>query len=380
MTEIAISSRFAWPNIGGAETLVRTIAGALAARDHTVSVFAHRIDSGGPEWLGYLDRGPVFPVQIDPASGVPTAQLRLSPMDAMAMAPFLALMRLAPTDPIQERAARWFERVHAGISGRCFSRQFGTAEIVHRFGGNRMALATVGAARRLGSPVVITPLAHPGQWDDDPVSALAYQDADLVFATSHADAQTYEGLGVDPAQIKVCPLPSRPAAKGGGSELRSERDIEGPIVLFLGVRRPYKGVRQLLEAAPQLASKIPEATIALVGPGPRVDHDQPNVIDVGFVDEAERDRWLDAADLVCLPSSAESFGLAVSDAWSAGIPVVTSDIPVLRERVMAASGGLAVTAEPGPLADAIISLLEDDALRRSMGNAGQRHWSETSTI
>jgi glycosyltransferase involved in cell wall biosynthesis len=371
---IALVERFAWPRVGGIENVVRSLSAALAPR-HAVEVFAHRIDDGPVTWRGRLDRTPPFASWVD-ADGIRTTQLRMTAADIAALAPFLvAPRRVGSRVAVLDRLSRGAEAWHTRVAGRRFAAQLDAAEIVHRFGGNRMALATVRAARRLDRPAVVTPFAHPGAWDDDPISAQAYRDADLVVATSRADADTYARLGVAANRLAVCPLPTPAPTRGGGEGLRRSGVITGPLILFLGARRSYKGVDALLAAASLLARRQPSAQVAFVGPGPSLGTDAPaNVIDVGEVDDLARDAWLDAADIVCLPSANESWGLAVSEAWSVGAPVVTSDIPVLRERVEEAGGGIAVTPEPAALADALGTLLDDGDLRARMGRAGHEQY------
>ena len=63
-------------------------------------------------------------------------------------------------------------------------------------------------------------------------------------------------------------------------------------------------------------------------------------IDAGFADDDDRAGWLEAADVVCLPSEAEIFPLTLLKAWSVGTPVVTSDLPPLVELLKKAGGGL----------------------------------------
>ena len=41
--------------------------------------------------------------------------------------------------------------------------------------------------------------------------------------------------------------------------------------------------------------------------------------------------WYAAADVLAFPSVKEGFGLAALEAMAAGVPVVTSDLPVFRE-------------------------------------------------
>ena len=257
---LALVSRFAWPSIGGTEALVSELASSIVGAGETVRVFAHRIDDETViEWRGPLDRAAGFAPQVDPANGVATQQLRLDRHEAF-------LLRVAAI-PGEKR--RPFEALHARVSSRRFAQQFSGAEVVHRFGGNRMALATVRGARRLGASAVVTPQAHPGQWDADELSARAYREADLVIGTTKSDAEVYERLGVRSDRIGICPLPTRPIIRGGGRTLRANLKMEGPIVLFLGGRRPYKGVQELLQAAAILASPRPRSAVCLCRSGSR---------------------------------------------------------------------------------------------------------------
>jgi glycosyltransferase involved in cell wall biosynthesis len=363
IVDVALVSRFAWPSIGGVETLLNTLGASLIADGVRVRLFAHRIDDRGTDWLGLTDRGEAFAPQHNPATGMTTTQLRMGRIQSN-------LLRASYRLGGPER----FEQLHARRAARVFASQLAGATIVHRFSGGRMAVATMLAARRMGTPAVVTPVAHPGQWDDDPISARAYREADLVIATTASDAEVYRRLGVPDDRIRVCPLPTPPPGPGDGQALRRQQRIEGPLVLFIGVRRTYKGVGELVKAAERLT--IPEARVAFVGPGPPLPHVPPNVLDVGAVSDVERSAWLGAADVVCLPSAQESFGLAVSEAWSVQTPVVTSDIPVLRERTARSGGGIATSTEPAALADALETLLGDEALRRRMGAAGHAWWKE----
>jgi glycosyltransferase involved in cell wall biosynthesis len=242
--------------------------------------------------------------------------------------------------------------------------------------GGNFAAAGVRASRRLNVPLVVTPQAHPGQWDDDEPSGVAYRAADLVIASGDADAGTYLGLGVSPEKLAVVSPCTAPLPAGRGEPLRRALGIDGPLVLFLGVRREYKGHDVLLQAAPAVSREVPGTVFAFVGPGrPLADPpDGVQVLDVGPVDEDDKAAWLEGANVVALPSAYESFGLVVAEAWSLGTPVVTSRAPALAELVEAGGGGLAVPREAGPLAAALVELLRDPASARALGSAGRAHW------
>jgi glycosyltransferase involved in cell wall biosynthesis len=377
---VSIVTRFAWPSTGGAQEVVRTLANGLS-KNVGVEVFAQHIDDGQINFRGRLDRGSSWKPFKDPISGVKTSKVQIGKGDYCRLAPVLfSPHRLASRSSLYARYDRWLSRRVEQVIGASLSSQLKGASVIHRFGGNHMAAATVTAARNLDCPLVITPFAHPGDWDDDSISASAYRRADLVIATSRTDASLYEALGVHAESVRICPPPTDYPTRGGGRALREKYQLEGPVVCFFGVRRPSKGVHELVVAWREVHRAFPDACLAFVGPGDPLPADRdPRILDIGVVSAAERDAWLDATDLVCLPSSSESFGLVISEAWSVSAPVVTSDLAVLAERINESGGGIATPKTPGCLADAIKSLLDDGALRKAMGEAGHRHWLATST-
>jgi glycosyltransferase involved in cell wall biosynthesis len=130
----------------------------------------------------------------------------------------------------------------------------------------------------------------------------------------------------------------------------------------------------LLEAVPSVWERHPEAHFAFVGPGEPLSRRDARLLDVGRVSDVDRARWLARADLLCLPSSSESFGMVVGEAWSHGTPVVVSDIAVLKELVEDSGGGVAVRRAPDAIAGAICSLLDDATRMVALGRAGYDYW------
>ena len=90
-----------------------------------------------------------------------------------------------------------------------------------------------------------------------------------------------------------------------------------------------------------------------------------------FADEQKRD-LLAAADIVAQPSRVESLGLVLLEAWANAKPVIAADIAVSRELITSCEGGVLVPfGDATALAQQIVRLLDDDQLRRSMGQRGQ---------
>jgi glycosyltransferase involved in cell wall biosynthesis len=137
-----------------------------------------------------------------------------------------------------------------------------------------------------------------------------------------------------------------------------------------------KGIHVLLEAAVHIRAAVPDVRFVLIGRGPMEDtlrHQAHRLgldgaVDfLGFVSDADRDAWLQAADVCVFPSLYEPFGIVALEAMAAGIAVVVSDTGGLREIVTHEVTGL--TAYPGhamSLADQTVRLLQDRDLAENL--------------
>lgn len=359
---------------------MRDLARELSRR-HSVRVLALRVDDGLHTRLsdGLAAPAPFVRFADGPVDVQP---LRITSSRRALLAPLV----LDVTPGIRRYAYGRMRLGSAGLFARVISplieRHAREADIVQIWGGDLLAAAAVRAARRVGSPVVVFPSAHAGQWGDDPASAATYRAADRVLAQLDSDARVYRSLGVPAERIAVCGACTPEMQADTGRSVRERHGVEGPLVVFLGVRRPHKGWDLLLDAARVLAKSHPEITFAFVGPGPPLlaDASTAHVLDVGAVDDDGRRAWLNAADVVCLPSRGESFGVAVIEAWSAGKPALVSDTPALAELVRRSGGGAIVSLDAGELAGALVELTSDTGRLRRLGAAGKAYWSTHYTV
>ncbi len=167
------------------------------------------------------------------------------------------------------------------------------------------------------------------------------------------------------------------ADEGGARALR-RRLGGGPLLLFVGVLRYYKGLRYLLEAIPRLDARL-NARLVIVGDGPEGEtlRRQAGALGVarrvhfaGRVSDDELPLYYRAADLFVLPASerSEAFGLVQLEAMSSGLPVVCTELGTGTSYVNlhGESGWVVPPRDAGALAHAIAMLLSDDALRRRL--------------
>jgi glycosyltransferase involved in cell wall biosynthesis len=365
--------------MGGGEVFARHVARGLAER-HEVTVLAQRVDQGPTTRLSdSLRQPPPFkPFDDGPVRVVP---LRIPRGRQAALAPLVGHVTPGLRRHAYGRSRAAAGRLYARVVGPLIARQADGAEVVHMWGSDLVAAAAARGARIAGAPFAVTPLAHEGQWGDDSASVGVYRDADAILALLDVEADLYRRLGAASGRVHTCGVCSPGVKPGGAAGIRARHGIDGPLVLFLGVRRPYKGHDVLAAAAHRVAATRPDVTFAFVGPGEPVAADgAARIVDAGEADETQRAAWLDAADLLCLPSAGEIFPVSILEAWSVGTPVLTSDIPALSELVGRSGGGATAAREPDGVADAILALLGDPARLRALGETGHMFWKENHTV
>ncbi len=221
----------------------------------------------------------------------------------------------------------------------------------------------------------------------------AILEPDVVLAVSQTWRQILEtdyGVtaevvpnGVDVARFSS-PDPTRAA------QLRAGVGAVGrPLILAVGGIEPRKGSDTLVRALAEITIRRDVAPVLAVIGGHSFQDHRPyrervlgllpdlglrlddDVVLVGTVPDVDLPQWYAAADVLAFPSVKEGFGLAVLEAMSAGIPVVTSDLPVFREYLV--DGRDALLVEPGDvsgLATALLSALEDAGRRAALVTAG----------
>ena len=266
------------------------------------------------------------------------------------------------------------------------------------------AYAAIGAWRRAKVPVVLRAegggAAGDCAWQQTARFGLRIrqrcQQADAIVAPSDAIERELREAGYSADRIVridngvVIPPPRSPGQQEAARSALAEAnwdlkcDSGAPLVVYTGRLHPDKGLADLVQAWPAIATRWPQARLWLIGEGPQRQELFDLISDLGFRYKIclpgsfdEIDDVLAAADLFVLPSYSEGMSLSLLEAMAAGLPVVASDIPGNRALVTHEREGL--LAPPGDaqrLAAAIAQVLSAPARGVALGAAGRSRVSE----
>jgi glycosyltransferase involved in cell wall biosynthesis/GT2 family glycosyltransferase len=208
--------------------------------------------------------------------------------------------------------------------------------------------------------------------------------------------------GVSPERIFIEPhavdntLYQRPVGQKEKDDLRHALDLppETKLVLYLGRLEPEKGLQHLLRAFASIGDRQTALILAGIGSEERALKDLASSLGIagrvrwpGYVPTTDTLPYYASAAVFVLPSvttrrDKETWGLVVNEAFNQALPVIATDA------VGAAAGGLiedgingliVPEADHQALARALSTVLSNETLRASMGDAALRriaYWTQ----
>ncbi len=221
----------------------------------------------------------------------------------------------------------------------------------------------------------------------------AHQATLIVTISNYSLQKIQKHYGIDSTKVRIVP-------NGVDTEKFKPNDNTGktrhqfglgkePIVLFVGSLIPRKGLPFLIAAARKVVNERTNAMFVIVGDGPQKNQLVSSVEafklskNFKFLANVKEDMLpplYNCADVFALPSIQEGQGIVVLEAEASGKPVVAFDIGGVNEAVRNGETGLLIKrGDCGALADALLRLLGDNALRDRMGVGGRKFVSENFT-
>jgi glycosyltransferase involved in cell wall biosynthesis len=257
-------------------------------------------------------------------------------------------------------------------------------DVVHAHGlraGAVTALALARTPRRERPAMVVTthnaaPSGATARAAYLALERLTARRADAVLCVSADLAARMRRAGARDVALAVVSAPpaAAPSAEAVGQARAAMGAAGRPVVLAVGRLTPQKGFDLLLEAMTILGDREPAPLLVIAGDGPQAARLAARSAalgsDVRFLGlRADIPALLAAADVVAVPSRWEGQPLIVQEALRAGRPLVASRVGGIPSLTGEDAALLVPPGDPGRLASAVRSLLDDRALASALGAA-----------
>ncbi|HLC43890.1 MAG TPA: glycosyltransferase family 4 protein [Patescibacteria group bacterium] len=182
---------------------------------------------------------------------------------------------------------------------------------------------------------------------------------------------------VTKAQIRI--IPNAIELRTPSPEIRKIKTANrAPIIGTIGNLNLQKGQAYLIEAMPKVIKMFPLATLEIIGEGEeraslksKVESLklERHVTLLGRTENVEK--YLQRWDVFVLPSIAETFGISILEAMSAGVPVVATKVGGIVDIIENKKNGLLVPREdPEALAKSTIEVLDHPAATAKLKRGG----------
>lgn len=221
----------------------------------------------------------------------------------------------------------------------------------------------------------------------DRMAMAGLKRADALIADSHYTKQSVVDLlniapekiavahlGIDHGRFRQLAVPESLAERYGLPNNRR-------YLIYVGSEDPRKNLATLVRALPAIRREVPEVALIKVGRA-HFEAERRRLLDLAaeldvdaaihFLDDVQDDDLpllYNLAEICVMPSHYEGFGFPVLEAMACGTPVVSARASSLPEIV----GDAAIQFDPGDprdLAQAVCTLLRDDAIRQQKTAAG----------
>ncbi len=237
------------------------------------------------------------------------------------------------------------------------------------------------AALGLGIPVIthLRNIKRERKWTRRFLDKAHSYGTDLYLAVSRAVAKVVQAdhnmagrpvrvlyNALEPSRLDFEPL-----------DIRAAFGVEGPYIVAVGRYVPQKNLDLLIWAVRVIADAGEKASLILVGEGPERPGLEALARELNLEDRvklagfrSDVPAFYKAADIFAMPSDFEGFPIAQLEAMYCGLPcVVSRHVPSLE---IAGEASLVCRRDAADIAEKLLTLLRDKALREKMAGAAVR--------
>lgn len=206
---------------------------------------------------------------------------------------------------------------------------------------------------------------------------FVFKKSTAITVVSHSLCDLAVEIGAEPSKLTVIPM---------GLNAQKTFTLDGVTqqranLLFVGRLIKSKGVSILLKAMAIITQTYPEQKLIIVGDGVEREtleslvkllHISNNVMFAGAKPHNQLPDFYKQASIFVSPTLSEGFGLTLAEALACGCAVVVSDLPAVQDIIENQKTGLVFeVGNVEALAQCIVNLLSDEALRNMLANQGR---------
>jgi teichuronic acid biosynthesis glycosyltransferase TuaC len=255
------------------------------------------------------------------------------------------------------------------------------------------SFAAVRVGRKLGIPVVAMALGtdlntHLGRVEST-FARWTLQNADMVLTVSHDMRRRAIQLGADSGRVQAILNGCDTSIFTPASDLqrlRHELSIQPNenVALYVGRLIAAKGLMELVRACVGIACGTP-VSVVMVGEGPIKSDLEQLAISTGAklrivppCSSTEVAKWMNAADVFCLPSYTEGCPNVIVEAMNCGRPIVATNVGGIPELVDSARGILVPPKDVSALAAALQTALARSWDNELIATRSRRSWNDAA--
>lgn len=213
--------------------------------------------------------------------------------------------------------------------------------------------------------------------------------ADRIIAISNGIKHDLIQLGFDGNKISVIPngvRTDRFCINFDRDHFRQNNNIskDEVAIIYAGSWEEWKGIDVLIKAYARALKKVDNCKLILVGGGKKeivqtgqliesLHIDRQRIILVGFISQIDVVKYLKISDIGVIPNIRTITGsrytspLKIFEYMAAGLPIVASDLPSIREILTDKEAAFFEPEDEHDLADKLINLISDKTKRERMG-------------
>lgn len=163
-------------------------------------------------------------------------------------------------------------------------------------------------------------------------------------------------------------------------QIKEDYSLSQPAnLLHIGRFNHQKNHKGLLEAFAKIVAVRPDCLLHLLGDGELREETESYACQLGIREkvlfhgsQSNVYPYLQKADLFLLPSHFEGMPMTIIEAMGTGLPVIASAVGGVPDMLTDRESGMLTTREPDSVAAAALELLEDEALRRTLGTGARK--------